>query len=780
MSAPCGCTKKCNTQCFTIPTNATSASGLRAPLNPECSHLAVNKRTCQIFFWDNENARGVDCGNWCEVSDGIKKSDVCDIVANYCDATLDDLGGGCYNFTSNSGIETPFNTNGPELFVTVDGSSCGVCQSGCNGHSFDITMLSQDVGNLLSKSDNDCGLYLDCDAVRGCAGNLEVIDCSPCTEMILSGSGSALDPYKLCVDVVVDDDPCNLLECGPFGLTVKPTAVMVFGSDCIEVGERGTGTLNDPYRFDIDVITDPNGGIVCTRDGLGLQISNQDCNALCVDESGGLFAKEFTMKVESSGCITLTGEGLGTCDSPYVVTADIRISADPDNSIVCIADGLFSPGSNFGIDNASSECIELNLEGNGLSTSPYTLSASVLLDPDCCIECGPNGLCLNIDAGDDNQLSCGPDGLYVPSQMPNFELNSISECFTADLTGTGFPDDPYNFEMDILLATDGAIECRSDGLAVVISGDAGNILELGSDFGLFVPGTFIEVLDTDCLDLTITGDGCEATPYVISADIILDPAGSLSCGPDGLFGKYAEVTVLDTPCVDLTIVGDGSPAAPYVLSADLIFDPASGLSCGPGGITLNVGCGLELVAGRVEVVKGTRCQLFRMGADGCPAWEDTTIVENIPVGGTLFMFDVPSPSPTVVNTAPFATYSYTNTDDCPKSVCFTQEAWIISQVQGNVGDGPVEINWDMYVVLECQVDGAQVALTASGAGGNQVGLSGLDFKDRGTVNCCATIQPGSTITFNLSGSYFDAIGGIKPPKTIFTSNGIITATCLAA
>lgn len=72
-------------------------------------------------------------------------------------------------------------------------------------------------------------------------------------------------------------------------------------------------------------------------------------------------------------------------------------------------------------------------------------------------------------------------------------------------------------------------------------------------------GADVRVTDTPTIDLSITGNGSAATPYVISGNATALPPGVL--------------TVTDTASVDLTLTGAGTAASPYNLSATV---PTSG------------------------------------------------------------------------------------------------------------------------------------------------------------------------------------------------------------
>src|SRR5688500_18764033 len=101
---------------------------------------------------------------------------------------------------------------------------------------------------------------------------------------------------------------------------------------------------------------------------------------------------------------------------------------------------------------------------------------------------------------------------------------------------------------------------------------------------------FIETDNSDCIDLTVDGIGTSIAPYVITADIVLDPGydNILSCGPAGLLAVASSeagatyIEALDSDCIDITITGTGTEADPYIISAEPILDPGYDniLTCG--------------------------------------------------------------------------------------------------------------------------------------------------------------------------------------------------------
>ncbi|MEU1852935.1 hypothetical protein ABZ499_27630 [Streptomyces sp. NPDC019990] len=214
-----------------------------------------------------------------------------------------------------------------------------------------------------------------------------------------------------------------------------------------------------------------------------------------------------------------------------------------------------------------SATVDLTLSGTGTAADPYDIAADVILDP------APPG-------GGTNLLQEGPDGLFV-------ECADVRTCFSA---GDGAAYDPAT----------GEITAR-------LSADAGNTVAFGSDGGLYSAGggggapSVVTAGDTPTANNTVTGTGAAADPYVVTTDVILDPAppagGSnlLHAGPDGIYVECADVR----GCLS---AGDGIDYDPAtgVIAAQISTDAGNTVTIGgDGGLyapapdgTVDTACGL--------------------------------------------------------------------------------------------------------------------------------------------------------------------------------------------
>lgn len=265
--------------------------------------------------------------------------------------------------------------------------------------------------------------------------------------------------------------------------------------------------------------------------------------------------------------ITVSGNGAEA--TPYVINANPTVVQVEDTNTV-----------------------DMTVAGAGTAGNPYRIKGDVKLDA-------------TPPAGGTNLIGSNADGLYV-------ECAQIRGCISA---GNGAS---YN-------STTGVITAR-------LSSTAGNTTVFGPDGGLLTPSSGqLTVADTPSTDLTLTGAGTAASPYVLKSDVILDPTppggggnliksnadglylecaqvrgcivpghgidynpatgvvdaqistapgNTLALGPDDglLVPPSGQLTVVDTPSIDETLTGAGTTANPYVLKSDVKLNPAP-----PGG-----------------------------------------------------------------------------------------------------------------------------------------------------------------------------------------------------
>ena len=125
-------------------------------------------------------------------------------------------------------------------------------------------------------------------------------------------------------------------------------------------------------------------------------------------------------------------------------------------------------------------------------------------------------------------------------------------------------------------------------ITLSLSADAGNLAECRAD-GLYSGApVFGNPVGSDCFDLDIAGDGSNASPFIFSGDVIVDPDvdNGLICGPNGLFAKSTVLTVDDTSCIHMILAGTGTNTDPYIVTAEPVLSnlPDNQLVCDPSGL----------------------------------------------------------------------------------------------------------------------------------------------------------------------------------------------------
>ncbi|WP_284576844.1 hypothetical protein [Streptomyces sp. 2P-4] len=428
------------------------------------------------------------------------------------------------------------------------------------------------------------------------SGQVEVDD-TDTVDMTLAGTGTAVDPYVVTADVILDPTPpgggTNLIGSGPEGLYLECAQVRT----CVSAGD---GLDYNPATGEFDV-----------------QISNQPGNTTTIGPDGGVYTPAAGQLVaQDSDTIDHTLAGTGTPLDPYVLTSVVkldptppgggtnligqtgeglylecaqvrtcftegngidydpvtgviaaRISTDGGNAVQFGGDGgLWAPVGGGGggtiVQVSDTASIDSTLTGTGTALDPYVISSDVRLDP-------------TPPDGGTNLIRLGADGLYL-------ECTQVRTCFTE---GDGIDYDPVT----------GVIAAR-------VSTDPGNVTTFGGDGGIYTPGggTTIQALDTPTVDTTVTGTGTALDPYVVSGAVILDPAppgggtNLINAGPDGLYLECAQVRT----CFS---AGDGASYDPVtgLISARLSTDAGNATIFGTDGglystaAALVTGCGLD-------------------------------------------------------------------------------------------------------------------------------------------------------------------------------------------
>ncbi|WP_030236770.1 hypothetical protein [Streptomyces sp. NRRL S-350] len=356
-------------------------------------------------------------------------------------------------------------------------------------------------------------------------------------------------------------------------ISADQTIVQVTDTDTVDMTISGNGSAGSPYVISSAVKLDstPPGG------GTNLIKSNAE----------GLY-------LECAQVRTCISEGPGIDYNPATGVISAQISGLPGNVTTIGGDGGIYTASSGQLSVVDTSTVDHTLTGTGTAANPYVLSSTVKLNPT------PPG-------GGTNLIQTSATGLYL-------ECAQVRTCLSE---GPGIDYDPVT----------GVIKAQ-------ISTQPGNTTSIGPDGGILTPVSGqVTVQDTSTVDMTLTGTGTAASPYVVSSVVKLEPAppgggtNLIKTGANGLYLECAQVrtcisegpgidydpatgvikaqistqagnvtsigpdggiytsssgqlTVQDTSTVDHTLTGTGTAASPYVLSSVVKLDPTP-----PGGGT---------------------------------------------------------------------------------------------------------------------------------------------------------------------------------------------------
>lgn len=251
------------------------------------------------------------------------------------------------------------------------------------------------------------------------------------------------------------------------------------------------------------------------------------CNPACAG-AGLTFnttTQAYDVELAPGGGITLGPTGLAVAGSETIVTA--------------------GPGA--------------DVTGNGSGATPYVVSSAP-----------------STDAG--NLLTLGTDGNHLITCAQVVACPGVVQVVTAgpgtDVTGDGTAATPYV-------------------VSAAPSTDAGNTTTLGTDGNLYTPATPTAITAGPGAD--ITGTGAPATPYVISAAPSTDAGNLLHLGADNnmtlVCDDVAACTQIDAG-TNVTVTGNGTTATPYVINA-AGGGAATVITAGPGVDVTGTGTGAD-------------------------------------------------------------------------------------------------------------------------------------------------------------------------------------------
>lgn len=305
-------------------------------------------------------------------------------------------------------------------------------------------VVSPDAGNILEVHPN--GLYASvCDGIEGLpigtpvsgTGNFVGEDCQThvFTESpLVANDSSSIDfttvapnGHTITAMVRLDPDPGNLLIINPNGLFLDCDAV----ADCIAaetpitvidtstVDLTVSGVNNHTLSAVVRLSADPDNDLIVNPDGIFFSL----CDAL--DDLPGPVSPAVpgTTVLVGNDCnlYTLPVGGISVLDTltvdltltGTVLSADVEISAVPGNLITIRPDGLavLAPASPVNIVAGDTTCIDVTVTES--PTDNWTISAAPVISPTL-----------------GNQLTCSPNGLFVPAASPQVTCAAIQGIFT--------------------------------------------------------------------------------------------------------------------------------------------------------------------------------------------------------------------------------------------------------------------------------------------------------------------------------------------------------------
>lgn len=481
-------------------------------------------------------------------------------------------------------------------------SSCCRCSEDPRNTECRTQITSADLADLLYVQGLDVNLcekfmpIAEALQLRDCAGNViaadtQIVTCATfasrlCTALAALASGGTV---TFGVTEVVGAD-CQVY-------TIPETPIIVVDTTTVDL--TAVGQYNHTLSAVVKVSADAGNILVVHADGLYVPAAISACDQIANLPTGAV-ATPLITKLLGDDCqfhtiplqtVTVNVSDTATVDmhivgapGSQVISADVIISPDAGNDLEAHPNGLYvdvcdslAATTNGGVaeygvtqlvgrdckyytlEEASlttvvpSDTSCINMMVNEAPTGTFTVSAVPVISP----------------VGD-NQITCTPQGLYVQSVTV---VPGDTSC--VNMMVNEAPENTFTISAEPKLspAEGNALVCTDQGLYV--TGDP-----------LLVPVT-ITVVDTDCIDFTLTNP--VANSYELTADIIIDPAADnqVSCEVTGLYvpqGAGTVIGVVDTNCLNLTVT-EPTPGT-FSLTGNPIVSVTAGniLSCTGNGL----------------------------------------------------------------------------------------------------------------------------------------------------------------------------------------------------
>ena len=417
--------------------------------------------------------------------------DICRNVIDNCDSTLTANPDGSFSHVSNGG----FTTNIPAPPVQTPET---------------ITTLSSSNGVYVYTSEDASATTIDvcADVAANCDATL-----------VANADGSFTHTSNGGVAVNIPAAPIQTPE--TVTTLTETDGVYVYTS------ENGIATTIDVCA---DVAANCNAALVLNVDGSFTHTAN-DGTTTSIPAAVG---ETVTTFVGVSGVYAYTSED-GTATT-IDVCADVI--ANCNASLLDNGDGSFlftsNDGSTTGIPAAVGETVT-TLTANGAGVYVYSSETSTLTTIDVCADVAANcnaTLALNVDGSVTHTDNAG-----TLTTIPAPAADVTTTLVETGTTGV------YTYTNELAIATiidvcaDVALNCNAS-LVVNVDGSVTHTDNAGIATTIPAPTLpALQVLDTNCIDMTLTGVGTVADPWIVSADPILSPddCNNIECRANGLF-----------------------------------------------------------------------------------------------------------------------------------------------------------------------------------------------------------------------------------------------------
>lgn len=483
------------------------------------------------------------------------------------------------------------------------------------------------------------------------------------TRFILDDRDGSLPACVNLSDVLVDAAGCeaSALQCNLFKSCETPWSGITEGCINIQYGDHPDGHDGNGHApiFSLEISEVEGNALSCREDGLFVALSEWGCEELencsigslgdvdiegCAiggvlqwNGAGFVCGPKAQLEVLDGQCTSSLLMGSGSVQNPWTIQYNVDVSAQDENQLVCLDDGLYVPPPSLIAVGLDTSCATTTVEGIGTEADPIIVSTSPIISPN-----------------DKNHILCLENGLFVGDQK-----TYLLSCFSHDcenpsnvtdidlkISGNGTEEDPLILCPEIIICDtdDNLLTTGSEGLKVscqkvidtiglnvgrgmtyssddkalgiCISSDPGNIIRFGEDGCLYVPspeelGSGLKLIGCEkpAISTSVSGLGSALDPFRFCADLNLDssvknladitPEGLLVSPPVFAPGDHCP----DEGCFSLEFLGCGTIEDPFKAEAEIKISELEGnsLVCLPDGLYVPESDGSETKIGLTTI-----------------------------------------------------------------------------------------------------------------------------------------------------------------------------------